>query len=165
MIDHKTILDFFGPLGWKAAHIARAVVWRFTRPLRFGVAALIFNEAGQVLLVENSYWTGWRLPAGGVEKGETAYQSLVRELQEEVGLTPVRDAVALQGLYLQRLFGASVQLAVYTVRGYTGTLKIDGCEILKAEWFDPHNLPDGTVRGVRERVAEVLGMQKIVDEW
>lgn len=53
---------------------------------RLGVYALIVDENGQILTVEEG---GLFLPGGGVEQGEAVDEALRRELLEEVGATPV----------------------------------------------------------------------------
>lgn len=161
--DHKIILDFFGPRGWRAAHLARAIVWRVLKPKRIGVAALVYNAEGKVLLVENSYGPGWRLPGGGVEAKETAVESLSREMEEEVALTPT--SLRLHGVCLQMVFGASTQLLVYVVDGFTGEAKGDGNEILRVLWADPLNLPEETLGGVRRRIEEVATGAACAPRW
>jgi 8-oxo-dGTP pyrophosphatase MutT (NUDIX family) len=51
-----------------------------------GVRALVFDEAGRVLLVRHTYREGWFTPGGGVKNGEGPVEALRRELREEVGL-------------------------------------------------------------------------------
>ena len=154
LIDHKVILDFLGPWSWRAAHLARMVAWRIIRPQRIAVFGLVFNEAGQVLLVENSYAKGWRLPGGGVERGETAEASLIREMQEETGITPTR--YRFQGIFLHEWCGSSNQILNYVIDAYEGMPKADGIEILRIMWPDPAQLPDGIEEGVCRRLAEWL---------
>ena len=54
---------------------------------------LVFNEHGQILIAQRPAHTShpgfWEFPGGKIESGETAEQGLVRELQEEVGITPL----------------------------------------------------------------------------
>ena len=49
------------------------------------VAALVTNEAGEILLV-NSPWRGWEYPGGLIEPGETFEEALHREVREESGV-------------------------------------------------------------------------------
>lgn len=49
------------------------------------VAALVTNDAGEILLV-NSPWRGWEYPGGLIEPGETFQQALHREVREEAGV-------------------------------------------------------------------------------
>lgn len=58
------------------------------KQIRVRVAGVI-SERGKVLLVchERDKQRYWVLPGGGVEYGETMEEALIREFQEEVGLT------------------------------------------------------------------------------
>ncbi len=161
--DHKIILDFFGPTGWRLAHFARSLLWRVLRPKRLAAAAIVRNQEGHVLLVENSYCSGWRLPGGGIEAHETAAEALTRELQEEVNLTP--HVPRLHGICLQNLFGASIQLLVYVVEGFDGQPKADGVEILRILWADPAALPEKTEAGAARRIAEVVASAACAPRW
>ncbi len=55
----------------------------FFNPVAFGVAGAILDEAGRVLLVRQTYMSGWRLPGGGIGHGEAPEAALRREMQEE----------------------------------------------------------------------------------
>jgi putative (di)nucleoside polyphosphate hydrolase len=55
--------------------------------LRINVAAILINDAGQMLVGERVNTPGsWQFPQGGVDDGETLEEALARELLEEVSL-------------------------------------------------------------------------------
>ncbi|MFF4450139.1 NUDIX domain-containing protein [Streptomyces sp. NPDC001502] len=62
-----------------------------------GVAVVVTNTRGQLLLGWNSARTMWELPAGKVEPGEPFQGTAVRELEEESGLVALPEAVVLLG--------------------------------------------------------------------
>lgn len=62
-------------------------VERVAQP-RVAAGALFFDELGRVLLLKPSYKPGWEIPGGYVRAGETPYQGAIREVAEELGITP-----------------------------------------------------------------------------
>lgn len=51
-----------------------------------GVAAVIRDARGRILLQERSSEEGWSLPAGAIEPGESPDDAIRREVREETGL-------------------------------------------------------------------------------
>lgn len=55
---------------------------------RANVGIVITNGRGQVFWARRYGQHSWQYPQGGVDEGETAEQTMYRELHEEVGLLP-----------------------------------------------------------------------------
>lgn len=62
--------------------------------LQPGVAALVRDDDGRLLLQLRSDNGRWGLPAGGIDPGETPAQAVVREVREETGLEVVPHRLA-----------------------------------------------------------------------
>ena len=54
-----------------------------TYVVREGVYGVVFNEVGKVAVIKNTF--GYFLPGGGIEKGESLKDCLIREFKEETG--------------------------------------------------------------------------------
>lgn len=66
--------------------------------IRLGCSAVIFDEAREKVLLTKRADNGlWCLPGGGVDPGESVEETIIREVQEETGLT-IR-VVRLVGVY------------------------------------------------------------------
>ena len=88
-----------------------------------GVAALIHDQQGRVLLQRKAGSEGWSLPAGGIEPGETPQDALHREVLEETGLAILRaDLVSVLGGEAFRYRYPNGHLVEYTVVVFRCTL-------------------------------------------
>jgi 8-oxo-dGTP diphosphatase len=56
--------------------------------LRAAAGALFFDEVGRVLLVKPVYKGDWEIPGGVLERGESPRAACIREVREELGITP-----------------------------------------------------------------------------
>jgi 8-oxo-dGTP pyrophosphatase MutT (NUDIX family) len=54
--------------------------------IRVGCSAAIFNEEGKILLTRRVDNGQWCLPSGGMDAGESASETAIREVFEETGL-------------------------------------------------------------------------------
>src|SRR5262245_17835342 len=127
---------------------ARSVV----SPISLGARAIALDGQGRVLLVRHTYVGGWHLPGGGVDRGETSTDALMRELKEEVRLVK-SSPPELFGIYLRRAGRWSDHIALYVVRGVELDFRANH-EIAEIRFADPQNLPDGTSEGTKRRLAE-----------
>lgn len=64
-------------------HVARPAV---------AAGAIFVDEQGWILLVKPGYKDGWEIPGGYVEPGESPRAACIREIHEELGLSPVLGA-------------------------------------------------------------------------
>ena len=55
---------------------------------RANVGIVIINDRGQVFWARRFGQHSWQYPQGGVDEGESAEETMYRELHEEVGLKP-----------------------------------------------------------------------------
>jgi ADP-ribose pyrophosphatase YjhB (NUDIX family) len=132
------------------------------REIRPGVAAIIQNGDGRILLQQRSDNSLWGLPGGSVEIGESVRDAIVREVREETGLTV--EVVRLVGVYSD----PTVQIVRYpdgNVVHYISTFfacrilggTLQTCdETLDLGFFDPANLPDDLVPMHRIRIQDAL---------
>src|SRR3954470_24953739 len=130
--------------------------WRFARGMTLGVRALVIDPQGRVLLVKHSYVTGWHLPGGGVETGETIQDALARELLEEAGVTALEPPV-LHGLFFNSRVSRRDHVALFVIRAFRqqGGPR-NPREIVDYGFFALDALPPDTTRGTRARLAELL---------
>ena len=106
------------------------------------VAAVIHNPQGQLLLAQrplHKHQGGlWEFAGGKVDASETAEQALVRELQEELGITATqyRPLLTVEHHYPDK----SVRLNVFRVTAFEG--QAHGAEGQPIVWVKPENLHD-----------------------
>ena len=139
--------------------------WRFTRGLTLGVRAVVIDAGGKVFLVRHSYVSGWHLPGGGVEAGETLVQALARELREE-GNIEVVDAPRFHGVFYNPVDSPRDHVAVFVVRVFRQDPAIrPNREIVERGFFSLDALPAETTPGTRRRLAEVLEGAPVAAKW
>jgi 8-oxo-dGTP pyrophosphatase MutT (NUDIX family) len=139
--------------------------WRFARGMTLGVRAVVLDAEGRVFLVKHGYVSGWHLPGGGVEAGETLREALQRELAEE-GRIEISDEPALHGVFLNSHVSRRDHVAVYLVRHFTqDRLPEPNGEIIACGFFDTRALPEETTLGTRLRISEALEDRPPIQTW
>lgn len=110
------------------------------------VSAVVSDDAGRVLLVQNRWSDGWIPPGGNVEPGEDPRTAAAREVREETGVAAdVRDPIAV----VEETFAcdgrtASGRRVAFAARAETTALAtdpgLDGEGIEAVGWFE--QVPD-----------------------
>jgi 8-oxo-dGTP pyrophosphatase MutT (NUDIX family) len=139
--------------------------WRFARGMTLGVRAVVVDDEGRVFLIKHSYVSGWHLPGGGVEVGETLLDSLRRELMEE-GRIELKGEPVLHGVFFNGHVSRRDHVAIYVVRQFVQDRRPEpNREIIDSGFFELTALPPETTNGTRLRIAEVLEGKPSVPTW
>ena len=110
-------------------HVVAAVIWRQTGAAEFLIAQ---RRPGQHLAHL------WEFPGGKLEAGESAWQALCRELDEEIDIRPTR-AEPFMRVY-HRYPERNVLLDFWTVGAYEGVVAARERQGLK--WISPGEIDD-----------------------
>ena len=106
------------------------------RPVTEVAAGILLDSQQRFLMgqrpVGKPYAGYWEFPGGKVEAGETLFQALQRELQEELGIT-IHDSVDLMTIEHDYPH-AYVRIHVSVIRDWTG--EPTGCENQALSWQD-----------------------------
>ena len=104
------------------------------RPVTEVAAGILLDDQGRYLLGQRPngkpYAGYWEVPGGKIEKGETVFEALKRELQEELGIDiqSSEELTVLEHDYPH----AYVRLHVSIIRAWKGVPK--GCENQALSW-------------------------------
>jgi ADP-ribose pyrophosphatase YjhB (NUDIX family) len=113
------------------------------------------TAGGKVVLVRLTYAPGWRVPGGGLKRGEGAEQAMLRELREEIGLVSHGGIERLEGIHpdsdepVHRSAFFLVRDVVYRPRR--------SLEVEEVREFDPLALPADTTRWTAHLVERYSG--------
>lgn len=152
-------------LAWRVFRGFARLYWRLTRPVTLGVRGLVFDEEGRVLLVRHSYIAGWYLPGGGVGKGETMREALVRELMEEAGLELLAPA-RFKAMFANFREHKSDHVGLFVIEG--ATYRMDpkpNLEISELGFFSVADLPVDISPSTKSRILEIVENRESPDSW
>jgi 8-oxo-dGTP pyrophosphatase MutT (NUDIX family) len=160
-MDLQKVRRTFEPALRRILHL----YWRFARGMTLGVRGVVLDGETRVFLVKHGYVSGWHLPGGGVEVGETFCGALTRELMEE-GRIELAGEPALHGVFLNSYASRRDHVAVYVVRQFRQDRRPEpNREIIDCGFFAADALPQDTTEGTRLRIAEVLENRPPIATW
>ena len=137
--------------------------WRVTKPVTFGVRAVVLGPDGRLLLVKHTYDKYWYLPGGAMKRGEAAEAALRREVKEELGIAELSIEKKL-GTYVSTREGKRDTIEVFVAHA-AAMGKRQRLEIAAAEWFAPDALPPAASPATRRRIAEYQCKRDIEPVW
>ena len=118
--------------------------------VRPGVAAIVRDARGRVLLHRRRVGAGWAPPSGHLEAGESLRAGVAREVREETGLTVWVGALvgvysdpATQTVRYPDEREVHFVTALFDCRAVGGTLQGDEREGTAWAWFDADEWPAG----------------------
>jgi ADP-ribose pyrophosphatase YjhB (NUDIX family) len=124
-----------------------------------GARIVIEDPAGRVLLQLRSDFNLWGLPGGNAEIGEDLTSVILREAQEEVGLS-IRDARPF-GFASDPQFETITYpngdrgqyfILMFHARSFEGEPRVADDESHAVEWFAPDALPPNMLSNMRRSV-------------
>jgi ADP-ribose pyrophosphatase YjhB (NUDIX family) len=111
--------------------------WSLRHPKTHGALIAIWN-AGELLLVRNSYVPYYSMPGGYVSSGETGRDAAQRELREEVSLSVKPEQLELVLDEHHEWEGKREHIEIYSVElTQRPALQIDNREVIEATWVSP----------------------------
>jgi ADP-ribose pyrophosphatase YjhB (NUDIX family) len=135
-------------------HLMAWSVWLLVPRRRVGVALVVLNNAGQVLLLRHVFHPAapWGLPGGWLNRRETPAQGALRELHEETGLVArLGPVIYVKGESQPDHIGIAYM-------GYvegTAVMQLSS-EIIEAVWFERTQLPTSLQPFVQTAIQTAL---------
>jgi len=139
--------------------------WRLTRGMTLGVRGLVIDPDGRILLIEHTYVSGWHLPGGGVEPGETLLDALARELKEECNVELLATP-QLHGVFFNSRISRRDHVVLFVITEFLQPAPPRPNREIKAHgFFATDELPGATSAATRARIAEVIMGAPVSHQW
>jgi 8-oxo-dGTP pyrophosphatase MutT (NUDIX family) len=139
--------------------------FRMQRSMTLGVRGVVVDASGKVLLLRHTYTPGWHFPGGGVEKGETAAHSMIRELKEEAGIEATENDLQLISIHANHAFFPNDHVLVFRVNSWRQGKATSHGEIAEIRFVEPSSPPEDVSKGTNNRLKELFSGQVVSQLW
>ena len=142
--------------------------FRLKRPMTLGVRIIAINDKNELCLIKHTYISGWHLPGGGVERGETARSAAIKEAYEEAGLIVEPIDMELISIHENFEYFKGDHILLYRAKYWTETQSNkshNALEIAEAKFFPLDKLPPETTGGTHRRILELHGILPKGEKW
>lgn len=128
------------------------------RPILLVAACALVDSDGRVLLAQRpkgKQLAGlWEFPGGKVEAGETPEETLIRELQEELGITTQAPCLAPMTFASHSYDDFHLLMPLYICRRYQGIAR--GLEGQAVKWVRPADMRNYPMPPADEPLIPIL---------
>lgn len=122
---------------------------------KLGAFAVVQDLSSRVLLCHRTDMDAWNLPGGGVHAGETPWEAVAREVEEEIGLkVSVEELVGLYSVPEQ-----NVLAFLFRCIRIAGSLRLSE-EADAIDWFPRGALPASTLPRHVERISDAVSAKR-----
>ena len=148
----------------QAAYVLRRQILSLLRIQTRGVKVMLFNDAGEILLIRNTYGNSrlFVLPGGGIGRREQPEEAAAREVQEELGVRA--DKLKLIATYRSGAEGKRDTIHLFGATA-TGDISPDPLELEEAKFFALDALPETVSPATLRRIEELCGDRTIDGRW
>jgi len=145
-------------------YTVQRALFRWLKPRTRGVKVMVFDAAGRILLIRNTYGNtrAYMFPGGGVDLLETPVAAARREVLEEARCRV--DELAEVGVFTSELEGKRDTIWLFRTRTADAP-QPDLSEIAEAAFFPIDALPETTSPATRRRIQELQGVRTADTRW
>jgi len=133
----------------KVLYPVAKIYWFLFRPKTQGAKCVIkFGE--EILMIRHTYGKSdaWTFPGGGIKKGETPEEAVLREVREELGIKIIN--IKNIGSFFTNKEYKRDTVYCFSAEAQNKSFIISSDEITEANWFLKNKLPENMMGGAKK---------------